>query len=195
MHEAATHKQLRVFAFQAFNSIKKRLHVHPGFLKRVGRLCHTFGELNADRMMDPELAAREQALLMDQMIRTMGLLLITYLPLQFGAIASVRHWLARLAAGLPILLMLPFMITGFQTKTYEDGSLFGIGLIVVSVPVMIYLALFVIAGLASRAANKKTLESESTDGRGGNRLSMTLWTLAVLFGVGAIVFFLTVIPR
>ena len=99
--------------------------------------------------MDP---ARYETHLWTQMTQTMGLLLIAYLPLQIGAILIVRHWLARLAAGLPIVLMLPVMITGFQTKTYEDGSLFGIGLIVISAPVMFYLAVFVCAGLAFRSA-------------------------------------------
>lgn len=145
--------------------------------------------------MNLDFAAQNQAHVRDHMIQTMGWLLITYLPLQIGAIASVRHWLARLAAGLPIILMLPFVIKGFQPKTYRNDVFFEIGLIVVSVPAMIYLALFVVTGLAGRAANKKTLESEPTDGHGANRLPIVLVTLVVLFGLGALVFFFTVIPR
>lgn len=144
---------------------------------------------NGDRVMTP---AQYEAHLWTQMIQTMGFLLIVYLPLQIGAILLVRHWLARLAAGLPIVLMLPVMITGFQTKTYADGSLFGLGLIVISVPVMVYLAAFFFGGLAVRSANAKKSELGESTNANGTRLILTLLTIAAIVVIG-IIFVLT--PR
>lgn len=139
--------------------------------------------------MDP---ARDEIHLWTQMLQAMGFLLITYLPLQIGAILIVRHWLARLAAGLPIVLMLPVIMTGFQTKTYEDGSLFGIGLIVISAPVMFYLAVVVCAGLAFRSANANKSEHSESKNDHGKRLTLTRLTIAALVVI-AVIFVLT--PR
>ena len=145
-------------------------------------------KLDGEALMNP---AQYEAHLWTQMFQTMGLLLIIYLPLQIGAVLTVRHWLARLAAGLPIVLMLPFIVTGFQTKTYEDGSLYGIGLMVVSVPVMAYLSAFFFAGLAARSAKKKAENGESTNDN-ETRLILTLLTIAAIVLI-AVVFVLT--PR
>jgi hypothetical protein len=139
--------------------------------------------------MDP---AQYEAHLWGQMIKTMGLLIITYLPLQIGAILVVRHWAARLAAGLPIILMLPVTFRGFNTNTYQDGSLFGIGLLVVTVPVIFYLAVFLLAGLSIRSANAKKSDQGETTSRNGNGLALSLLTLAAIVLI-AVLFMLT--PR
>lgn len=139
--------------------------------------------------MDP---AQYEAHLWGQMMKTMGLLIIAYLPLQTGSILIVRHWAARLAAGLPIILMLPMMFNGFQTDTYQDGSLFGIGLLVVTVPVMFYLAVIFFAGLSIRSANANRSDHGETTSRNRKRLALSLLTLAAIVLILAI-FMLT--PR
>lgn len=102
--------------------------------------------------MDQNLAARYQAHLWEQVFQVIGLLLITYVPLQSAAIWAVRHPLGRIVAGLPMLVMLPVIFLGMQPNTHRDGSLYGILLMIVYVPVMITLAIFLVGGLASRAA-------------------------------------------
>ncbi len=79
-------------------------------------------------------------------------LLLTYVPLQIAAIWAVQHPAARIAAGLPIVPMFPVMITGLQPQTHRDGSLYGLLLMMVYVPAMLYLAAFLLSGLASRGA-------------------------------------------
>ena len=133
--------------------------------------------------MDP---AQYEAHFWWQMIKTMSLLIITYLPLQIGSILIVKHWATRLAAGLPILLMLPMMFRGFQTDTYQDGSLFGIGLLVVTVPVMFYLAVFFFAGLSIRSANANRSDHGETTSRNGKRLALSLLTLAAIILIAGI---------
>lgn len=108
--------------------------------------------------MDPNLAARYESHLWEQVFQVIGFLLITYVPLQTAAIWAVKHPIARLAAGLPILPMLPVIITGIQPNTHRDGSLFGILLMMVFVPSMLYLAIFLFSGLASRAAKTNSPE-------------------------------------
>jgi hypothetical protein len=102
--------------------------------------------------MDPNLAARYKAHLWEQVFQVIGFLLVTYVPLQAAAIWAVKHPAARIAAGLPILPMLPVIITGLQPNTHRDGSLYGILLMIVFAPSMLYLAVFLFAGLASRAS-------------------------------------------
>ncbi len=101
--------------------------------------------------MDPNQVARYEAHLWEQVFQVMGFLLITYVPLQAAAIWAVKHPAARFAAGLPIVPMLPVIITGIQPNSHRDGSLYGMLLMIVFVPAMLYLVLFLIAGLANRA--------------------------------------------
>ena len=117
--------------------------------------------------MDHDLAARYQAHLWEQVFQVIGFLLITYVPLQAAAIWAVRHPLGRLAAGLPMLAMLPVIISGMQPNTHRDGSLYGILLMIVYVPVMISLAIALFAGLASRAAKQSEPDSMAKPSRNG----------------------------
>jgi hypothetical protein len=143
------------------------------------------------------MAARYEARLMEQMLQTMGFLLITWLPLQIAAIWIVKHPLARIGAALAIIPIIPILVTGFQTKTYRDGSLFGILFMGIYVPVMIYLALFFFAGLAARSAKKTAPESTQTgtEPNAGKQIPVVLLTLAVLFGLGVLVCFFVLDPR
>lgn len=105
--------------------------------------------------MDPDLAARYQARLGQEAFEIGCFLLFTYVPLQAAAIWSMRHTIARIAAGLPILPMLPVIISGVQPNTHRDGSLYGILLMGAYGPAMVYLAIFLVVGLAFRAARAK----------------------------------------
>lgn len=112
--------------------------------------------------MDPNLAARYASHLWEQVFQVMGFLLITYVPLQTATIWAVKHPAAKIAAGLPMVPMLPVIITGIQPNSHRDGSLYGILLLIVFVPAMLYLAVFLFVGLANRAANKCDPESDAT---------------------------------
>ena len=103
--------------------------------------------------MDPNLAARYEAHLWEHVFQVIGFLLITYVPLQAAAIWAVKQPAARIAAGLPIIPMLPVIFTGVQPNTHRDGSLYGILLMIVYAPTMLYLAIFLCVGLANRASN------------------------------------------
>lgn len=112
--------------------------------------------------MDQNLAARYEAHLWEQVFQVIGFLLVTYVPLQAAAIWAVKHPAARLAAGLPIIPMLPVIITGMQPKTHRNGSLYGILLMMVFVPAMLYLAVFLVSGLANRSAKKSEPNPDAT---------------------------------
>jgi hypothetical protein len=101
--------------------------------------------------MGQDLAVRYEAHLWEQVFQVIGFMLITYVPLQAAAIWAVKHPFARIAAALPILPMLPVIISGIQPNTHRDGSLYGILLMIVYVPAMLYLGTFLIVGLAIRA--------------------------------------------
>lgn len=116
--------------------------------------------------MDHDLAARYQAHLWEQVFQISGFLLITYVPLQAAAIWAMKRPMWRIAAGLPVLPMLPVIILGMQPNTHRDGSLYGLLLMMVYGPVMVYLAIVLVVGLASRAANKNdpaTMAKPSSD--------------------------------
>ena len=116
--------------------------------------------------MDPDLAARYQAHLWEHVFQVIGFLLITYVPLQAAAIWAVKHPAWRIAAGLPILPMLPVIILGIQPNTHRDGSLYGMLLMIVYAPAMLYLAAFLFVALANRAS--KTSSSKPVVKPGSN---------------------------
>lgn len=118
--------------------------------------------------MDPSMAARYEAHLWGQVFQVLGLLLVTYVPLQGAAIWAVKHPAARIGAGLPIVPMLPVIISGAQPNTHRDGSLYGMLLLFVCVPAMLYLAVFLVAGLASRAATTSSPQSVETPPNNGD---------------------------
>jgi hypothetical protein len=109
--------------------------------------------------VDPNLTARYESHLWEQVFQVMGFLLVTYIPLQSAAIWAVKHPIARLAAGLPMLPMLPVIVSGMQPNTHRDGSLYGILLMMVFAPSMIYLTIFLFSGLAIRAAKTNSPDS------------------------------------
>ena len=116
------------------------------------------------------MAARYEAHLWEQVFQVIGLLLITYVPLQAAAIWAVKHPAARIAAGLSIIPMLPVIFTGVQPNTHRDGSLYGILLMIVYVPTMLYLAVFLCVGLANRASKTTSpklveIPESKTDGQ------------------------------
>jgi len=85
-----------------------------------------------------------------QMYSTLGPVLATYIPLQAAAIWAVRHPITRLAAALRILKMLPVIIGGTKPSSYQDGSLYGIALMMIYAAAMSYLAIFLFSGLGFR---------------------------------------------
>lgn len=133
--------------------------------------------------------------LWDTMFRTMRFMLVTYAPLQVAAIVMMKRLPWRIAAALPLIPMLPVIYAGMDRDVYRDGSLYGLVFYFPYAPVMIYLALFFFAGLATRAAKKTAPESEQTNDSGGKRVPVVLLTLAVLFGIGVLVCFLVLVPR
>ena len=73
-----------------------------------------------------------------QLLWTAGFLGITYIPLQCVAIWKCRG-VARVAAGLPLLVMVPMLYGAILPSNYQSGSLFGMYFVFVYFPAMIYL--------------------------------------------------------
>lgn len=80
----------------------------------------------------------------DRMIWSVGLLCLTYLPLQIAAIWRQRG-VSRIAAGLPMLFMVPLLVGACRPDAYRDGSLFGMYFYCPYLPVMFYLAVAVLS--------------------------------------------------
>ena len=80
-----------------------------------------------------------------QMLWTVGLLGITYVPLQCVVLWKCRG-AARVAAALPLLFMVPMIIAGLQPSAYHSGSLYGMFFICPYLPAMIYLVAVSSAG-------------------------------------------------
>ncbi|MDZ4686111.1 MAG: hypothetical protein SH850_13670 [Planctomycetaceae bacterium] len=80
-----------------------------------------------------------------QMLWTVGFLCVTYLPLQCVALWKCRG-VARVAAALPILVMIPMLYGAVQPLNYDDGSLFGMYFVCPYLPAMIYLVAVSLAG-------------------------------------------------
>ena len=96
-----------------------------------------------DARRSAELTARDlekqmEPAIWNDMLSTVGLLCATYLPLQFIALWRCRG-AARVAAALPLLVMLPLIVVGLQPSNYRDGSLYKLGFFCPYLPVMIYL--------------------------------------------------------
>jgi len=73
-----------------------------------------------------------------QMLWTVGFLCVTYLPLQCVALWKCRG-VARVAAALPLLVMIPMLYGALQPLNYHDGSLFGMFFVCPYLPAIIYL--------------------------------------------------------
>lgn len=80
-----------------------------------------------------------------QLLGTVAFLGITYIPLQCVAIWKCRG-IARVAAALPLLVMVPMIIGACRPTAYENGSLFGMFFVCPYLPVMIYLIAVSLAG-------------------------------------------------
>lgn len=75
--------------------------------------------------------------------------LFPYGALQVAAVWAVKHPVARMAAPLPIFPMCAVIMGGMQP---DRGNLYGIIIIFVQRPCMVYLGIFVLVGLACRIA-------------------------------------------
>ncbi len=73
-----------------------------------------------------------------RMLRAMGFLCATYLPLQGFALWKTRG-LRRVMAALPLPFMIPIIVAGFQPSAYRDGSLYGMYFYCPYFPAMFYL--------------------------------------------------------
>lgn len=113
--------------------------------------------------MNMYLAILAQTQLGERAFETIALLLFTYVPLQAAAIWLMKRPVWRIVAGLPLLPMLPVAISGAQPGTYRDGSLFGILLMAAYLPAMVYVGIFVIAGLIRRARDSVSTESSPVE--------------------------------
>lgn len=142
--------------------------------------------------MDP---AQYEAQLWDLMFRTMRFMLVTYVPLQVAAIVIMKRLTWRIVAALPLIPMLPVIYAGMNRDAYRDGSLYGLVFYFPYAPVMVYLAFFCFAGLTSRSAKANKLDSGETTSSEGNRLSLLLLSLAVIFGIGLMLLVLMFLPR
>ena len=72
-----------------------------------------------------------------------------YVSLQVAAIWAVKHPAARMASLLPIFPMCAVIMGGMQPNR---GNLYGLIIIFVQWPCMVYLGIFVLVGLACRSA-------------------------------------------
>ena len=79
----------------------------------------------------------------NDMAMTLIALCATYLPLQAFALWR-RRGATRLAAAMPLLVMIPLIIAGLLPSNYEDGSLYKLGFFCPYLPVMIYLVMILI---------------------------------------------------
>jgi hypothetical protein len=114
--------------------------------------------------MTPLLAAKFTLDEWSDMVRLMTFVFITYVPLQAAAVWAVKHPIARLAALLPIVPMIRVILVGMQPHVYDGGSLYGIMLMFVQVPSMVYLGIFVLAGVTYRIMmSKPELETAQED--------------------------------
>lgn len=75
----------------------------------------------------------------DRMVRSVGFLLVTYVPLQAFALWRQRRGY-RFATAAPLPVMVPMIAGAFTPGAYRDGSLFGMNYIFFYVPSMLYLA-------------------------------------------------------
>ena len=108
----------------------------------------------------------DETFIRDAMFRTMGLPLITYVPLQVAAILIMKHWGWRIAAALPLIPMVPVIYAGFDPDAYGHGSLYGVGLYLVYIHAMVYLAIFCLVGLVNwiiRANRQNSATSTEND--------------------------------
>ncbi|MBC8872530.1 MAG: hypothetical protein H8E44_24110 [Planctomycetes bacterium] len=144
--------------------------------------------------MDPDAVLRYEAGLSDAMVRTMGFMLITYVPLQVAAVVMMKRLLWRIAAALPLIPMLPVIYVGFNLDTYRDGSLYGLAFYFPYAPAMVYLAailgvgIFVTRGKRKAAADTTTETTGTTPRR--NRALITVAALGVVAGIGLLLFVL-----
>ena len=80
-----------------------------------------------------------------QLLWTAGFLGVTYIPLQIVAIWKCRG-VARVAAALPLFVMVPLLVGAVQPVNYDTGSLFGMFCVCPYLPAMIYLSAVSLAG-------------------------------------------------
>lgn len=78
--------------------------------------------------------------------------LFPYGSMQVAAVWAVKHPVARMAALLPIIPMWRVIMIGMQPAAWGGGSLYGIIIMFVQWPCMVYLGIFVLVGLAFRIA-------------------------------------------
>jgi hypothetical protein len=81
--------------------------------------------------------------------------LFPYGSLQVAAVWAVKHPVARMAALLPIFPMWRVIMIGMQPNAFEGGSLYGIIIVFVQWPCMVYLGIFVLVGVMCRLVVSK----------------------------------------
>lgn len=90
--------------------------------------------------------------------------LFPYGALQVAAVWAVKHPVARMAALLPIFPMCRVIMIGMQPNAFGGGSLYGIIIMFVQWPCMVYLGIFVLVGVMCRLMmSKPELETTQDD--------------------------------
>ena len=124
----------------------------PRFAKelseRVGRYqaLKMLGDQRIEKvrpLMDP---ASYEAHLVQTAFRYTGFFLLTYGALQVAALVFSKGWL-RAVAALPLIVMVPIIISGANPNSHQDGSLYGLVIYVPYLPVMIFLAVVLGIGI------------------------------------------------
>lgn len=82
---------------------------------------------------------------LQELLWTVAFLGITYIPLQCIAIWKCRG-VMRVAAGLPLLVMIPMFVGAVQPLNYDTGSLYGMFFVCPYLPAMLYLIAVSLAG-------------------------------------------------
>ena len=94
-----------------------------------------------------------------QMLWTVGFLSATYLPLQCVVLWRSRG-ATRVAAALPLLVMVPMIVAGLRPDAYRSGSLYGMLFFCPYLPAMIYLVAVSCVGRASARTADTSCESD-----------------------------------
>ena len=99
-------------------------------------------------------AASYEAHLVRTASRVTAFLLLTYGPLQMAALVCCKRWLCA-AAALPLIVMVPIIISGADPNSHRDGSLYGLFIYFPYLPVMFYLAAILGVGIFARKGKLK----------------------------------------
>jgi hypothetical protein len=112
--------------------------------------------------------------------------LLTYGSLQVAAIVFCKGWL-RAVAVLPLIVMVPIIISGANPRSHADGSLYGLVMYVPYLPVMIYLAVILGAGIFVTKRTPKATADTQLETTGGTPTSNSLTSFVMVCVLAGII--------